>query len=191
MLYHKRGKRKQNDIQGVILRTIAQMGVVVLGKVAPSASKLFGASLGSSRKSNPRYDISRGARRLIEKGYIQIEKRKGEEVLSLTVKGEQALSRIKYGMIVMKKPARWDGKWRVVIYDIKEDRTRMRRELREALVYFDFVPIQKSVWVYPYPCESLLATIKADFKIGREVLYMVVDKLENDKWLRQHFGIKE
>ena len=90
----------------------------------------------------------------------------------------------------MTKPTHWDGKWRVVIYDIKEDRKRMRRELREALMHFDFVLIQKSVWVYPYPCESLLATIKADFKIGKEVLYMVVDTLENDKWLRSHFHLE-
>ena len=190
MLYYKRGKQKQNDIQGIILKTIAQMGVVVLEQIGASTVKSFGASLSSSRKSNPRYDISRGTRRLIEKGYIKIKMRKQEEILVLTTKGEHALSQIKYGMIEMTKPKHWDGKWRVVIYDIKEDRKRMRRELREALVYFDFVPIQKSVWVYPYPCESLLATIKADFKIGKEVLYMVVDTLENDKWLRSHFHLE-
>ena len=191
MLYYKRGKRKQNDIQGIILKTIAQTGVVVLEQVASCAMKSFGTSFSSSRKSTPRYDLSRGARRLIEKGYIKMETRKGEEVLALTTMGEHALSRIKYGMIKITKPKHWDGKWRVVIYDIKEDRKRMRRELREALEYFDFTSIQKSVWVYPYPCKNLLATIKADFKIGKEVLYMVVDSLENDKWLRRHFRLAE
>ncbi len=147
--------------------------------------------MSSSRKSNPRYDISRGTRRLIEKGYIKIVMRKGDEVLALTTMGEDALSRMKYEMSQITKPKHWDGKWRVVIYDIKEDRKRMRRELRDALEYFDFTPIQKSVWVYPYPCESLLATLKADFKIGKEVLYLVVDTLENDKWLRRHFRLED
>jgi hypothetical protein len=44
------------------------------------------------------------------------------------------------------------------------------------------------VWVYPYDCEDLITLLKADFKIGKDLLYVITESIENDKWLRQSFG---
>ncbi len=53
-----------------------------------------------------------------------------------------------------------------------------------------FVRLQDSVWVFPYSCEEFLALLKAELKIGTSVLYMVVEEIENDKHLREHFNLK-
>ncbi len=191
MLYHKRGKRQRNSLQYLILETINKSSGALGNRIADDLLKVFGRSLSQSRKTNPRYDISRGVRRLIDTGYLQVKTKGGEEVFVLTSKGKNKLAQISQGEIQFKKPKKWDHKWRVIIYDIKEDRKFMRRRLSDALQHIGFVSVQKSVWAYPYPCEDLLAMIKGDFQAGKEVLYLVVDMLENDKWLKQHFQLKD
>jgi hypothetical protein len=49
--------------------------------------------------------------------------------------------------------------------------------------------MQDSVWIFPYDCEELVALLKADFKVGKDLLYMVVEKIENDHALRLHFNL--
>ena len=43
--------------------------------------------------------------------------------------------------------------------------------------------------MYPYDCEDLIALAKAEFRIGADVLYMVVERLERDNRLREHFSL--
>ena len=52
-----------------------------------------------------------------------------------------------------------------------------------------FVRLQDSVWVYPYDCEDLITLLKADFRVGKDVLYLIVDSIENDKYLRAEFNL--
>ena len=49
--------------------------------------------------------------------------------------------------------------------------------------------LQDSVWVYPYDCEDIVTLLKTDFGIGKHLLYLIVDELENDKNLREDFNL--
>ncbi len=83
----------------------------------------------------------------------------------------------------------WDGLWRVVAFDIKEvrrgDRDLFRRELRNL----DFYLLQQSVWVTPYPCEELIHLLKAEFGLQKQIVYMIVQVIEDDQELRKHFRL--
>jgi CRISPR-associated endonuclease Cas2 len=89
-----------------------------------------------------------------------------------------------------RKPKRWDGHWRVVLFDIPERRRGVRNRLRLFMQEYGFVRLQDSVWIYPYDCEDLIALAKANFRIGVDVLYMIVARLERDTYLRKHFGLR-
>lgn len=54
-----------------------------------------------------------------------------------------------------------------------------------------FVRLQDSVWVYPYDCEDFVALLKAELKIGKDVLYAIVDTIEQDKNLRRYFNLPD
>ena len=41
--------------------------------------------------------------------------------------------------LVINKPWRWDKKWRIVIYDIKELKRSTRKQLRKELINLGFV----------------------------------------------------
>ena len=46
-----------------------------------------------------------------------------------------------------EKPKRWDGKWRILIFDIRE-KVRRRRDEFVDLLRLGF-KLQNSVWVFP------------------------------------------
>ena len=90
---------------------------------------------------------------------------------------------------VQNKPRRWDGKWRLVIFDIKEEHKYLRQKVRNLVSQFGFQRLQDSVWVYPYDAEEVIALLKANLKIGAEVLYVIADAIEYDKLLREQFDL--
>lgn len=78
---------------------------------------------------------------LREKGFIEIEKDAGKIILKLTDKGRQeAIVR----KLLMDED--WDGRWRIVIFDIPEKHRKLRKILRGKLREWEFALWQKSVW---------------------------------------------
>lgn len=80
-------------------------------------------------------------RELREKGFIETRKDGRRILLRLTDKGREEA-------IVKKLLAeeKWDGKWRIVIFDIPEKHRKLRSTLRSKLREWEFEPWQKSVW---------------------------------------------
>jgi phenylacetic acid degradation operon negative regulatory protein len=88
------------------------------------------------------------------------------------------------------EPLFWDGKWRMVMFDIREERKRAREQLRVLLTGAGFWRIQDSVWVYPYPCDDFIALVRAHLRSGTgEMLSFVAEALEADRKLREHFKL--
>ena len=75
------------------------------------------------------------------------------------------------------------------MFDIKENRRGTRTLLRQTLDRLGFVKLQNSVWIFPYDCEELVIMMKSNLFLGKDVLYMTVDNLENDMWLKEIFGL--
>jgi DNA-binding transcriptional regulator PaaX len=181
----KKRARKEN-IQKATLATIKAVGLMSMALVAPNILKSLSVLSGS--KSKKSYKINRSMNRLLARNLIKMEKMDRGTFVRLTLRGEHLLQRL-YEKDGLQKPKRWDGKWRIVIYDLKEHRKILRDKLRRTLLGFGFVKLQYSVWVYPYDCEDLITLVKADFKIGKEVLYIIADSIENDVHLKDLFGI--
>ena len=132
------------------------------------------------------HGIDKTITRLKKQNLIYFENKRNGTFVRLTEKGRRYLFT---HLDAPPKPKRWDEKWRILIFDIKEARKRTRNQLRRSLVNIGFVSLQKSVWVYPYDCEDLIVLIKADFKIGKDVLYIIADKIENDRQLKTYFNL--
>lgn len=76
--------------------------------------------------------------------------RKGKQLLfALTDEGEKEVDNIKLKLKMTAAKA-WDGRWRVLIFDVPEKLRGKRDLLRYKLIGFGFKQLQKSVWVYPY-----------------------------------------
>jgi CRISPR-associated endonuclease Cas2 len=85
---------------------------------------------------------------------------------------------------------RWDGKWRLVVFDIPHFQNRARDALREKLKNLNFYQIQKSVYLIPYNCEDEIDFICSIFDINRNnVLIFEVSRFEGEEKLKHHFGV--
>lgn len=179
---------KNIPIKKIILSTIAIAGVLSIAVVAPNALQVVGQFSNKNNRSR-KYNTNYAIKNLLNKNLIILEIRNGKKFVRLTEKGKKELAKFELEDFEIKKPKKWDKKWRVVMFDIKETRKGTRVLLRNNLNRLGFVRLQNSVWVFPYECEELIIMLKSNLFIGKDVLYMTVEKLENDNWLRETFGL--
>ena len=179
-----RERTRKNELQRLILGSIQLAGVIGIALVAPNVLGAM-AKLGMVPSPRQRDVINRTSQRLIKKGLVQWQNGK----LRLTERGGRQL-RVLMLQESIKRPHRWDEKWRILIFDISERRKSLRLKLRNTLRSIGFQRLQDSVWVYPYDCEDLIALLKSDFHVGDDVLYIIADSIERDAVLREHFKLR-
>ena len=114
-------------------------------------------------------------------GYIEYFIEGKERYVELTPKGARCLKEILKGEVRIKRPKKWDGKWRVVIFDVPENEKRKRDVLRDELRLLGFYRIQMSVYVYPFECTEVIRGISSRLNIKRSVLIMISEIIENEK----------
>ena len=155
---------------------------------APNTLQLLG-KLGKGRKRFGEETRS-ALTRLARNGFISFEQRGGKKFARITATGRQALAlEEQRAAIRIARKKRWDKRYRMVIFDIPERKRSTRASLRRTMRESGFLCIQGSVWIYPYDCEDLIALLKADLHIGKDVLYTIVEKIENDGWIKRHFSL--
>jgi len=134
--------------------------------------------------------IARALERLRKNRLIIITEKDGKFKVELTEKGKRKVKEIQFENMKIEKPKVWDGKWRVVIFDIPEKyKKRARDALREKLKALGFYPLQKSVWVIPYPCEKEIQFLCELFDITPYVNIIITENIYNDVKLKKHFGL--
>ena len=177
------------NIKRAVLSSIGIAGLLLVTALAPNAIqalKVFGVG---KKKRNTKHYLNTVVSRLIRDKMIKLEFKGDSKYFSLTELGEKRLAKYELQDFSEKKFPKWDGKWRVIIFDIKEYVRSSRDQLRITLLNVGFVKLQKSVWVFPHDCEEFVFLLKTNFELGKNVLYMTVERLENDNWLRKIFGL--
>jgi len=90
--------------------------------------------------------------------------------------------------INFKKPKRWDGKWRVVLFDIPEKDKIFRNILRTHLYTLNFFKLQHSVFVSPLPLEKQVAELATLYSATPYVRIITATKIDNESKLKKHFA---
>ncbi|ETB63839.1 TPA: CRISPR-associated endonuclease Cas2 [Candidatus Nomurabacteria bacterium] len=182
-------EQKKINIQKIILASVATAGLLSVALVAPNAIQML-KSFGIDKKlNNFKNDTKRSLSKMISLGLVIFVEKDGHKFLKLTEKGKLKLINLEKSNFKFKKPKKWDKKWRIVIFDIPQSRKNQRDKLRFTLKQIGFIKLQHSVWIYPYDCEELITLLKLDFKIGKEIIYIIAEKIENDKALRTFFKL--
>ena len=123
-------------------------------------------------------------------GCIRIE-RKGKQIyLRLTEKGKRMAGWLQVDALEIKRPRKWDEKWRIVIFDISQLKKFYRELFRGKLKELGFYPLQKSVWIHPFDCQDEIELLREFFGLTKdEVRLIVAENIESDDWLREIFKI--
>lgn len=110
-------------------------------------------------------------------------------VVQITKKGQRKLLKYRLDELQITKPEKWDGKWRIVTYDVPVEKNFARNALRETLKRLEFLELQKSVYLYPYPCMDVVEFIREIYGIGEHVTLLTVGYLEDEEVYREHFKL--
>ena len=110
--------------------------------------------------------------------------------LILTEDGKKQAKRLNFlgSSIEFKKPRHWDGKWRIVLFDIPEKDRIFRDILREHLYALNFYKLQYSVFVSPYPFEKSILDLVALYSAESFVRVITATKIDNEPKLKKHFS---
>ncbi len=185
-----RKRRRKAETQRMILDVLATAGVISVAVMAPNVlGAMRSMGLIDPKKMLRGQNFNRAIARLKDGSYLKWTKERGKFFLEITEKGREKLRQLELRNFELPKPKRWDKKWRIIIFDIPETRKKVREQLRNTLIKIGFVKLQHSVWVYPYDCEDLLMLFKADLALGKNLLYIVADSVENDMRLRNYFNL--
>jgi CRISPR-associated endonuclease Cas2 len=113
----------------------------------------------------------------------------GSFQLSLTEKGREVATKLDIlgSVINFKKPKKWDGKWRIVIFDIPEKDRKFRSILREHLFNLEFRKLQQSVFVSPHPFEKQIIDLTQIYSATSYVRVITATKIDNEAYLKKHF----
>ena len=123
---------------------------------------------------------------LYRKGWIRFVDKNSQRFIKLTKHGEleALLAKAKH-----PKPEAWDGKWRVFIFDIPEESRGKRDFLRYLLKANDFIKLQDSVYVSPYPFGREAIRYLAETGLSHYIRVMKVEEMDDDKDLRKKFNL--
>ena len=142
------------------------------------------------KTTRQKYEYGEVVKRMVKKGFALFINKNGELKIVLTSKGKiLAREYLLQDYKQIKKPSSWDKKWRFVMFDIPEDKKKIRNLLRFHLKKVGFIQIQGSVWIYPYPCEEIVTIIKTNFNLSYEVIYVTADSFETDSYFRKFFKL--
>ncbi|MBL7159379.1 hypothetical protein ISS85_02815 [Candidatus Microgenomates bacterium] len=168
--------------------TLVMPGLI---KLTPS---LFGKKKSKKRrlKEWEKFNLPRlrqTIKRLYEQKMVKVVETRDGSIVKLTEKGELKALRFKFEGMVIGKPKRWDKKWRLIIYDIPKSKKTAQGAFRRMLKEMKFLQLQKSVYLCPFPCEQEIKFLREVYGIGRDVLILTVEKIENDQVYRKYFGV--
>ena len=113
----------------------------------------------------------------------------GTTTLVLSENGKQKALRFNIDKMKIKKPAKWDGKWRIVMFDIPEKVRKLRDALRLHFREIGLIELQKSVFVYPYSCSKEIEFILEFYNARKHVRFVLAENIDNELHLKKKFNL--
>jgi DNA-binding transcriptional regulator PaaX len=169
--------------------------VVCGGAIVPGVLKAIDG-FGMPEKKSKKY-----SRKQIDNAFANLKRQKLVEIIKekdgrmhvkLTNKGKKRIVEFSIGTVRIKKPRKWDGKWRVLMFDIPmkpELYNQAREALRNKVKDLGFVQLQKSAWVCPYECEDELLFIAEIYHVAKYIEVLTVEKLLHENILKRKFKL--
>jgi phenylacetic acid degradation operon negative regulatory protein len=143
------------------------------------------------QRARERYLNRLAVERLESCGLVSRKARKGKQVFRITPKGKRILHEVTgESKRLLLYPERWDGKWRIVAYDLPEDKRSLRNSLRYVLEKCGFLQAQKSVWVFPYDAPLLERLLSEQPDIASHTFFLRTERFSQDQAYRKHFKLK-
>ncbi|TSD02227.1 MAG: Repressor in ring oxydation complex/phenylacetic acid degradation pathway related protein (PaaX) [Parcubacteria group bacterium Athens0714_25] len=182
-----------------LLAALAMGPMLVVAAAAPnifSAAKSFEKYSKSKETSDKKYtkkQMTSALNNLKQRKLVEIIKEKnGKFQVKLTNKGQRRSKDFYLQNLKIKKPQTWDGKWRILIFDIPSRPKifdQARNALRNKIKELKFRQLQKSAWVFPYECEDEILFIAELYNVQKYIEIITAEKILHEEELKKSFKL--
>jgi DNA-binding transcriptional regulator PaaX len=177
----------KGELTKEILKVIAMGGLVVASLALPNLPQVF--SLLGVKTAKERFRIKRALRELEKQNFVDIYMKDEEEVMEITEKGKKRILQYQIDDIYIKRPKKWDGSWRMVMFDIPEKHKKARKALTRKLQEMEFYPLQKSVFLCPFDCKDEIDFVSEFFGVRKFIKHVVAKKIDDENYFKRHYNL--
>ena len=111
--------------------------------------------------------------KLKKSGWITKIDGNDETYYKITEKGERAVDKF---LGPLKTTGKWDGHWRLVVFDIPESKRDIRDKLRRSLSNLGMGILQASVWISPNDIQKEITEIAKRLNLGTALKFFLVTR---------------
>lgn len=182
-------KKPKSEIVRDVMKCLLLSGTIIIAVQSPYFLRSFLKNYKNWNKY-PRKKVSDTFSNLRRQGLLEIEKNVNQIYIRLTKEGKKRAGMFQINSLEIKRPKKWDRKWRVVMFDISQIKKTQREAFRGKLKELGFYCLQKSIWVHPFECQGEIELLKDFFGLSEDELRLIVtEELGNDNKLREHFKL--
>ncbi|MDP3963589.1 MAG: CRISPR-associated endonuclease Cas2 [bacterium] len=186
-------KEKRQLYAACIIKLLAgAAGIAVASSLGPAPTwnmiARYAKTAGYEHKK-----LRQALRRLERRGLVRRRRKRddGNEYLLLAKAGEREFFRYYRRPLILKAPDKWDGFWRIIVFDITEDKKRIRDAVRRHLKRLGFYRLQKSVFVVPCPCDEEINFLRNFYEGESEICLVTAislgsKEIEARKYFHMH-----
>ena len=182
-----REKHIKGELAKNILKTLAVGGILAAGLALPNIVQVL--DFFSATKSAEKFKIIRAIEGMKKRKLVIIYEKNGVDVVEITELGKKKVLSYDLENIKITRPNKWDGCWRIIIFDIPEKNKKARRALNFKLKNMEFFPLQKSVFVCPFECDDEVEFVVEFFGVKRHIRKILAKKIENDEFLKNFYNL--
>lgn len=178
------------------LLKFAALGVLIIGTAGALAAapglaygaKLFLPETEREKEKRRQKRLHQAMQRLKERGLVRLFSSAEGTRVEVTEAGRESLRQTLYDRVRPEYGKTWDKQWRIVTYDIPEERKDARDALRRLLEGIGFYQMQQSIYVAPYPCKEEITALTEFYRVKSYVSYIEAQSLgDQEERILQHF----
>ncbi len=184
--------RKRFDINSenvkTVLTVLKLVGGLALVLLAPNAAMLLAPE---RKRGYDKLALRRSAYYLKRRGDVSFSRRNGETYVMLTKQGASRLTQLENVRILRAKVQKeWDGRWRIVIFDIPEQERLLRDAFRRKLRELGCELLQGSVWITPFDIREDVNRLRRAAKFNEiSVQCVIAETFDDEAKFRRRFKL--
>jgi len=183
-------KKPRSEIVKDFLSWLAIAGLIYVASSSPYFIRNLIRAY-QKRKKYSKKKIADTFYNLRRQGLIEIGEKNHQIYIRLTEKGKKKAGWMQIDSLEIKRPKKWDGRWRLVIFDIAQLKKIYREALRGKLKELGFYPFQKSAWIHAFDCRAEIELLKEFFGLSDDEIRLIIsDDIGDDRKLKKFFKIE-
>lgn len=184
-----RDNYSKGELAKEILKGLALGGLIVASFALPNLPQVF--SFFGIKSAKDRRRLKRAIQTLEKQKLINLYEKGDELIMEITERGEKRILKYKIDEVKIVRPRKWDGQWRIVMFDIPENYKKARDALSRKLKELELYPLQKSVFVCPFECRDEIDFVSEFFNVRKFIHYFIAKEMDvkDQKYLERYYNL--